>query len=328
VNSFFKLIPPFLRLVRWPNLVFIVVTQVLFYYCITLPVFASYTSLPSLSENSFWLLVIASVFIAAAGYIINDYFDINIDRVNKPDKIVVDKIISRRWAILWHFMLSAGGIVFSFIPAVQLADRNAYGVLFINVLCVGALWFYSTSYKRKLLIGNILISLLTAWTILILYVIDLKSWFFTKVLLAYKQNYELACNKLFKFAILYASFAFIISLIREVIKDMEDMEGDTRYKCKTMPIVWGVPATKVFIAVWTIVLIGALSIVQFYVMRLGWWISALYCFLLIILPLIWILKQLYKAQLSSDYHLLSSMVKFVMLAGILSMFFIKMYTNR
>lgn len=321
-----KLIPAFLRLIRWPNLVFIALTQVLFYYCILWPVFSQYGREPFLTGWMFLCIVAASVLIAAAGYIINDYFDLNIDRVNKPEKLVVDKLIKRRWAILWHLVLSFLGLVLTLIVCVRLADWHLFLAGFINFLCVVALWIYSTTYKKKILIGNVLISLLTAWTILVLYMTNLKSWFMVKVMNETKLQYDLAVAKLFKFAILYAGFAFIISLIREVIKDMEDMEGDAKYGCRTMPIVWGVPASKVFTAVWIVVLVAALGIVQFYVLHFGWWLSSVYCFGLIIVPLLWILRKLYLAKVPADYHLLSNMVKAVMLAGILSMFFFKFYS--
>ncbi len=101
------------------------------------------------------------------------------------------------------------------------------------------------------------------------------------------------------------------------------MNGDAQYNCKTMPIVWGVPAAKVFTAVWIVVCIAALAIVQFYAWQLGWWLAATYCIGLIILPMFLILKNLYKAVTPSEYHRISSMIKFVMLAGILSMAFFK-----
>jgi 4-hydroxybenzoate polyprenyltransferase len=320
-----KLIPAFFRLIRWPNLVFIVLTQALFYYSILQPVFADYQSAPFLSPNAFWLLVAASVLIAAAGYIINDYFDINIDRVNKPGRLVVDKVIKRRWAIVWHLFLSGIGIAISLIVSLQMGDWYIFIAGFINTLCVGALWLYSTTFKRKLLIGNVLISLLTAWTILVLFVANLRSWHLTKVLADAKYRYELASAKLFKLAILYAGFAFIISLIREVVKDMEDMEGDARYNCRTMPIAWGIPVSKVFTGVWLVVLTGMLAIVQFYVLQLGWWLSSIYCFVLIIIPLLWLLYKLYKAQVAADYGLLSKVIKAIMLTGILSMLFFYFY---
>jgi 4-hydroxybenzoate polyprenyltransferase len=318
-----KLVIAFLRLIRWPNLVFIVITQLLFYYCITLSVFNQHGSKPYLPVATLYLTIIASVLIASAGYIINDYFDLNIDRVNKPDKLVVEKIIKRRWAIMWHLILSFIGIVLSFYISIALADWYVV-VAVINLICVFALWIYSTTYKRRLLIGNVLISALTAWTILVLYVAEFPHWF--KISIEAKKAYDLSMTKLFKYAVLYAGFAFIISLIREVIKDMEDMEGDEKYGCKTMPIVWGIPATKVFTAVWLIVLTAALVIIQVYAAYLGWWFSVVYCIVFIVIPLLWILQKLYKAQVAKDYHTLSNVVKFVMLAGILSMIFFKAYT--
>ena len=104
------------------------------------------------------------------------------------------------------------------------------------------------------------------------------------------------------------------------------MDGDAKFGCKTMPIVWGIPASKVFVAVWLIVLIGAVSVVQFYVLQLGWLWSAVYCIVLILFPLVWILRKLFKAQVPKDYHQLSTAIKFVMLTGLLSMLFFKIYS--
>ena len=111
----------------------------------------------------------------------------------------------------------------------------------------------------------------------------------------------------------------------EVVKDIEDMEGDAKYNCKTMPIVWGVPSSKVFAGVWLIVLIGALIILQLYAFQLGWWITGFYCFLMVLLPLVWILRKLYTAQNTGQYHQLSRLIKLVMLSGILSILFFKWY---
>ena len=106
---------------------------------------------------------------------------------------------------------------------------------------------------------------------------------------------------------------------------MEDMEGDAKYGCRTIPIVWGVPVAKTFAGVWLTVLIGAIVILQFYVFQLGWWISVFYSTILIIAPLILVLKNLYIAQTSMQFHQLSSRIKFVMLTGILSMIFFRIY---
>lgn len=307
-----KLLAAFLRLIRWPNLFFIALTQSLFYYC----VFEQLLLEPSLHPKDhllFYLLVTASVLIAAAGYIINDYFDLQIDTVNKPDKVVVDKIIKRRWTIIWHWLLSGIGLVLSFYISRQIGN---WIIVIANICCVLLLWFYSTTFKKKLLSGNIIIAALTAWVVVVVYFFCGASFDIWA-----RSNNNFNEPKFFKLTILYAGFAFIVSLIREVIKDLEDREGDARYHCKTMPIVWGVPATKVFTAVWLVVAIAALSIVQLYAWQSGWWWIVLYSVVLTIVPLIIILKKLYQANTPEDYHHLSSGMKGVMLTGILSMLF-------
>ena len=313
-----KLISAFFRLVRLPNLVFIALTQVLFLYCIEQPIFLEANLQPNVHGVYFLLLTLASVFIAAAGNIINDYFDLNIDKINKPNKVVVDKIIHRRSVIIWHLVLSLVAIAFGFYIDVQTSVRFL-GVA--NLISVVLLFFYSVSLKKKFLIGNILISLLTAWVILVITYCETNH-----LLNVFRKGSSLEIEKLSRLTFLYAGFAFIISLIREVIKDMEDIEGDRKYGCKTMPIVWGANASKIFVAVWLIVLIVALSIVQVYVLQFRWWFSAGYCIAAIIIPLIWIFIKLFKAQSAQDFHKLSTVIKVVMLTGILSMLFFKFYT--
>ncbi|MGK2863872.1 MAG: geranylgeranylglycerol-phosphate geranylgeranyltransferase [Chitinophagaceae bacterium] len=302
-----RLIAAFLKLIRLPNLLFIALTQALLQYCIYFPLYDG--SISAHDNRNFIFLMLASVLIAAAGYIINDYFDINIDEVNKPDRMVVDKVISRRWAIAWHFILSAMGILLTML-ALPVFDK--WYLVAGNIFCVLILWFYSTTFKRKLLIGNIAISVLTAWAILLI--------FLSKVSVsdAFAAGHT-GQPKFFRFAFLYAGFAFIISLIREAIKDIEDMSGDARYGCKTMPIVWGVNATKVYIAVWMIILISILVIVQVYILQFQWWWAVVYCITLIILPLLFIFLKLFRASSIPEYHRLSSLTKFTMFTGILSM---------
>jgi 4-hydroxybenzoate polyprenyltransferase len=308
-----RLIGAFIKLVRLPNLFFLALSQVLFQVCIYYSLYSG--QVPPEDFNRFVLLVLASLCIAAGGYIINDYFDINIDEVNKPDKMVVDKVIHRRWAIAWHFMLSLSGVILTAL-AVPLLQK--WYLILANMLCVVLLWFYSTTLKKQLLSGNIVISLLTAWTILVI--------FFSKFDLtdAFGSG-NTVHHKFFRLAILYAAFAFIISLIREAIKDMEDMPGDARYNCKTMPIIWGVNATKIYVAVWLIVLIAALIILQVYVLQFRWWLAIAYAVPAIIFPLFIILSKLKHSSTPSDYHRLSSLTKFVMLTGILSMCFFYFY---
>ncbi|MEJ7588096.1 MAG: geranylgeranylglycerol-phosphate geranylgeranyltransferase [Ferruginibacter sp.] len=315
-----KLFSAFLRLIRWPNLVFIALTQLLFFYCIIIPSLPPgyYQQTNKLSPPIFFLLVAASVLIAAAGYIINDYFDINIDQVNKPEKMVVQKIINRRWAIVLHLIITLAGLALS----TYISLKTSVIIIIANIVCALLLWVYSTTFKKRLLSGNIIISGLTAWTVLVLYFATNTTLSLTG---AASMQAGTAMHRIYKFAALYAGFAFIISLIREVVKDIEDMEGDARYNCKTMPIVWGIPAAKVFVGVWLVVLIGALVVVQFYVLQMGWWLSALYVFLLVIIPLFGILRKFYQAQTTAEYHRISKLIKLVMLTGICSILLIKIY---
>jgi 4-hydroxybenzoate polyprenyltransferase len=199
------------------------------------------------------------------------------------------------------------------LTVLALPGWSKWYLILANIVCVWLLWFYSTSFKRQLLIGNIVISVLTSWTILIV--------FFSKFTLADAFGTYQGNQKLFRFALLYAGFAFIISLIREAIKDMEDLPGDQKFGCHTMPIAWGVNATKVYTAVWLVVLIAALVIVQVYVLQFKWWLPVAYAVPLIIFPLVLILFKLKGAKKPADYHTLSNITKFVMLTGILSMIF-------
>jgi 4-hydroxybenzoate polyprenyltransferase len=288
--------------------VFIIITQLLFYYCIYQPLFQTH--------NIFQLvwLILASVFIAAAGYIINDYFDLNIDQINKPGKNVINSVIDRRWAIIWHIVLSIAGIIATAVAV----SFNKWYLIFANIICVALLWFYSTSFKRQLLIGNFVISLLTAWTVLIL--------FFAKVPFdGVFGNEDPTVIKYFRISFLYAGFAFAISLIREAIKDVEDLKGDLRYGCRTLPIVTGIRTTKVYVAVWLVVLIGLLIFLQLYVLQFGWKLAVVYSFLFVIAPSIYLFSRLLKASSTHEFSKLSALTKFIMFTGILSMIFFRLY---
>jgi len=304
-----RLIPAFFRLIRWQNGLFIVITQMLFYFCVYKTIFKGEEPVSQI----IWL-IIASFLIASAGYIINDYFDLNIDRINKPEKNVVDSVIHRRWVILWHLILSGAGI----IATAKAVSFQKWYLIIANIACVILLWLYSTSFKRQLLVGNIVIAVLTAWTVLIL--------FFAKVSFdAAFDSPDDETVKLFRVAFLYAGFAFIITIIREAIKDVEDMEGDRRYGCKTLPIVAGVTATKIYTSVWMVVLIGALIVLQLYILQFQWWWAIIYITFCVLAPLLYLFVQHYKARSNKAFAQLSRLTKWITLAGILSMIFFRFY---
>lgn len=253
--------------------------------------------------------------VAAGGYIINDYFDLNIDRINKPDKLIVQKIIPRRLTIIFHLLLSIAAIAIGFYIDIS---TKATLVGFSNIICVILLFFYSVSLKKKLLVGNVLISLLTAWVVLIITWCEARFFF--------NASTVLNTPKIARLTMLFAGFAFVISLIREVVKDMEDEEGDRTYGCKTMPIIWGMNASKIFVCVWIIVLCMAILSVQFYVLQFKWYLLTIWCTAFILCPLFYIFKKMLSAQLPSEFHKISSFIKLTMLTGILSMVFFLIYS--
>jgi 4-hydroxybenzoate polyprenyltransferase len=305
-----KKIIHFFRLVRWNNLVFILLAEFLFHFCIYKPL---YPLSGSPIDKTFYLVALTNILIAAAGYIINDYFDVNIDQVNKPQKVVVGSHISRRWVIFSHLFFS---IVAVYIAALVFPFKQYWHIHLSNLLAILLLWFYSTNFKKDLLIGNIVISLLTAWSIAVVYFSKFTMQEILHPLINDTANFRFA-----KLMMLYSVFAFILTLVREALKDMEDIEGDQKFGCKTLPIVWGLMPTKIYISVWLVVVIACLSIIQLYVIPFGWWYSILYCISFIIAPLTIVLFKLKNSFTSSDFRKLSAYAKFAMLAGILSMLF-------
>jgi 4-hydroxybenzoate polyprenyltransferase len=306
----------FLQLVRWPNLVFIALTQVLFQYCLLIPIFEKHSSTPVIDTITFFVIVTASVFIAAGGYIINDYFDINIDRINKPQRQFIPKLVTRRWAILWHSLLSFLGVALSFYAGWRV------GVWWIgpaNLLCASLLFVYSTTFKKRFLSGNVIVSLLTAWTVVILGLATFYHLYFDDTKSLAMQG------RILRFTIMYGGFAFIISLVREAVKDMEDLPGDAQFGCKTLPIVAGINAAKTYVLVWLVVLIGALVIMQVYAAQLGWWWLVIYGLLFTTLPLVYVFLKFLKVSKTQEYHRISSLTKLVMFLGILSMLLFKIY---
>ena len=233
-----------------------------------------------------FLLSLSTVLVAAGGYVINDYYDVKIDYINNPDRVVVGKTIHRRFAILLHVALSVLGIFVGFFVSWKLAA--------VNVMSVSVLWFYSNLLKRLPFIGNFTVALLTGASIAIL-------------VFLYDANTILI--------LIYALFSFFITLVREIIKDMEDLKGDNTYGCKTLPIVWGIRKTKItlyfLIAAF---LISVIAINQFYVK-----LDIIYFVMLLFVPLAWLTTRLARADTKKDYGWLSSFCKVIMLLGILSM---------
>lgn len=238
------------------------------------------------------LLSLSTIFIAAAGYIINDYYDVKIDLINKPERVVIGKNITRRYAILFHTSLSISGVAIGFLLNWQI------GV--INLLSVFFLWLYSNNLKRQPFIGNFVVAVLTGLSILMINFLFEMHW---------KDNTQV---------IIYSVFAFFMTLVREMIKDMEDLRGDNTFGCKTLPIIWGLRKAKFL--VYAILIIFAISV--FLINRLFVGLPMYYFVLLLFLPLGWLFFRLIRADTVKDFYKLSQFCKLIMLMGISSMVFI------
>jgi 4-hydroxybenzoate polyprenyltransferase len=241
--------------------------------------------------TDFWLFLIvaATVMIAAAGYIINDYYDIKIDLINKPDRVVIGKTITRRYAIFFHTVISVTGV------GMGLLINWKVGA--VNFVSVFLLWLYSNNLKRLPLIGNLVVSLLTGLSIFLLSFL-------------YEQYLPLVMT--------YSLFAFFMTLIREIVKDMEDMKGDTTFGCRTLPIVWGIRKTKSF-------LYGTILVFSFLVLWLDYQqlkISWIYFIPLLFVPMSILFYRLLKADTKKEFYQLSQLCKIIMLLGICSMIFV------
>jgi 4-hydroxybenzoate polyprenyltransferase len=241
----------FLQLLRPVNLVIIALTMysVRFFYFTLGSVSTLTIANPFRERIDFFLLVFSTVLIAAGGNIINDYFDVRADRINRPEKLIITKYVKRRWAIITHWLFN----LVAFSIAIYLSARyQTFWYVFIHLLTINSLWFYSMYFKRKPFIGNFIIAGLTALVPILCGIhFHLQTGFpdsgnGTVVLPDVYTIYDsiaiwkirLLANGRFVFLLAY--FAFTLNLSREIIKDMEDIEGDKLLYAKTLPIALGI----------------------------------------------------------------------------------------
>ncbi|MBK0404516.1 geranylgeranylglycerol-phosphate geranylgeranyltransferase [Adhaeribacter sp. BT258] len=277
-----------LSLIRFPNLLIMVLSQSLVQACLLFP------DLPLLEalHFKFWLLTLSTAFIGAAGYVINDYYDIKIDTINKPDKIIVGRELSRRKAMFGHLALSAVGVVIGFLLSLKVGLVNLGAVLL--------LWGYSADLKKRPLSGNITIAFLAASMVLVVAV------------LAREDNLGVWA---------YAAFAFVSTLIREIIKDLEDMKGDAVHGCRTLPIVAGIQQTRIVLYALLILFYTLVLAASFY--RQNDTFFGVYLGLAVLAPGLMIGVQLRRSDRKRHFARLSLLCKFMMLAGTISMLFFR-----
>ncbi|HYG02339.1 MAG TPA: geranylgeranylglycerol-phosphate geranylgeranyltransferase [Chryseosolibacter sp.] len=276
-----RVIVSFIRLTRVWNLFIIALSQYV-------------TALMLIGVHTMWdwrllVLVASTVSIAAGGYIINDYYDVKIDLVNKPERVVIGRDITRRYAMLSHTLLSFFGVGLGLILDWRIGA--------INLASAFLLWWYSNDLKRQPFIGNFVVALMTAIAVMIVDAL-------------YTTGNVLILS--------YAMFAFFMTLVREIIKDLEDLKGDHTFGCRTLPIVWGLRRTKLFIYA-ILILFGFVVIV---VNRLFTGLPLYYFLIFLFPPLLFLAYRLTKADTRKEFAWLSSFCKVIMLLGILSLAFL------
>lgn len=242
-----------------------------------------------LTDPRLLVLALSTILIAAGGYAINDYYDVKIDLINKPERVVVGKTLSRRSVLLFHSLNSMAGTALGFLLS--------WPIGVVNFTSAFLLWLYSNALKRMPFVGNFAVALLTGMSILVV---------------------NLLFTPLLTVVVVYALFAFFMTLIREIIKDMEDLKGDDTFGCRTLPIIWGLRNTKLFIYL----LIVLFSIV---VIAIHWQVTPMPVWFFtgfLLMPMGVLVAWLIRADTRKDYHLLSQFSKLIMLAGIFSMAFL------
>jgi 4-hydroxybenzoate polyprenyltransferase len=268
------------------------------------------------------LLMAGTALIAAGGYVINDYFDVKIDRINRPDEVVVTRSVSKPTAMRLSLCLSGVGIACG-IAVAALLRSVTIGIIFIAV--PGLLWFYSSSYKRLFMLGNIVIALLAAMTPLL---VALSNVAVLEMRYGIIMPYISLEHDLYIWLGGFALFAFLLTWIREIIKDLQDQMGDRELECHSMPVVWGETWTKIFV---TVLIAGTLALIghiwyHLLPFDISWTsMSTRYIALGIVTPLLCSIWLLWAAKIPSDYKSCQQVIKFTMLIGMLYSFVILRY---
>ncbi|MET0760400.1 MAG: geranylgeranylglycerol-phosphate geranylgeranyltransferase [Flavobacterium sp.] len=294
----------FLKLIRYQNLLMLALMQLIFRYG-----FLKSQNVPlALADWQYILFVISTVCIAAAGYIINNIFDQDTDGENKPNNVIIGKQISESNAYNYYVALNIIGVGIGFYLS-NVIQRPSFAAVFI--LIAATLYFYATSMKQSLLIGNIIIALLLSTSVLLIGVFDLLP-------ATYEENRPVMAI-LFRILIDYAIFAFIINFIREIVKDLEDVNGDYNQGMSTLPIILGVARTsKIVFALSFIPIIAILYYINAYLFANGLLISTIYGLIFILSPLLYFTVKIWSAEKPKDFHHLSVVLKWIMFFGILS----------
>lgn len=293
----------FLNLIRWKNLLIIALVQVLIKYALLLPFKIDIT----LNWFGFTLLVLSTLCIAAAGYVINDVYDVETDLVNRPNKVIVGKSVSEKTANNLFIILNVIGVLIGFYLS-HLVGKSGFFALFVIISAL--LYVYASYLKQTLLIGNIVVSVLVALSLIIVGIFELLP-----VITPQNQATQLT---MFKVLFDYALFAFIINLVREITKDIQDIDGDHKSGMNTLPIVIGRDRAKNVLFVLSLVpILAVVYYLSTYLYKQT--IAVIYFLVLVIAPLILVSIKIFSSKTKNDYQFISNLLKIVMLTGMLSM---------
>lgn len=296
----------FLSLIRWKNLVIMAVTMIV----------VAWVSISDLEPDvvvvlkpwDIGILILSTLLIAAAGYIINDFVDRKIDAVNRPDGLIIGKIISAQNAIIYYILGNILGLILALYLALKVGQIL---LVMISISCIILLYAYSYYFKKKLIIGNVLVALLTAISIIQYLVFEPAFYiYFQLPILLPPQK----INPIY-FVLFIAVFAFLLNWIREIIKDLEDIEGDRQFQCTTFPIKFGIKATINLIRILSIV-VGALMLfcLIFFFKKGMFWMMGL--FLIFYFFLVRFLQSLPQEKTVKHYERLSKIIKALMILGL------------
>jgi len=261
----------------------------------------------TLNDFGFALLVLATLCIAAAGNVINDIYDVKTDLVNKPDKVIVRNSISEKTAFNLYIILTIIGVGVGFYLS-NLVGRSGFFAIFVIISAL--LYIYATYLKQTILVGNIVVSFLVAMSLIIVGLFELLP-------VITKQNQETQLT-FFKIIFDYAIFAFMINLLREIIKDIEDINGDYKAEMKTLPIVIGRErALKIVFAVSIVPLLAVIYYTITYLYK--HYIAIGYFLIFIIAPLLYFTIKSFSAETKKEINFLSAFLKIIMFFGVISL---------
>ena len=304
----------FLKLIRWQNLVIIVLTQYFVRYFIINPFYNLQKISLQMNDQDFFLLVFSIILLAAGGYIINDIFDTQIDAINKPEKSIINNSISEKNAYLIYYILNSIAALIGIYLGIKVGSLSL-GLSFIVGIAI--FYFYSLKYKRLFLWGNFVVAFLSAFLLIIVWLFEFFA--IRKNGIVFTEGMQVYWTITY-FILAYAFFAFITTLIREFVKDIEDLEGDAKWGCTTLPVVVGVETTKkiaVGLSVFAILLIA------FFQMKLKAWNLGYFAGILMMavqFPFAFLCVKIWNAKEKADFHFASNLSKIIMVFGILTMF--------